>query len=110
MQSHLQERCTYSIFTALYHFQLDWFNNLILGLTDGFVVGGEVFYTLLSFMLAAEPLYHLSISKWITRCHLYDRRVQKEGSFFVVSGQHCISKNTRVLSLVIVDYIDHPFA
>lgn len=62
--------------------QLDWFNNLILGLKDGFVVGGEVFYTLLSFMLAVDPLYHLSISKWITRCHLYDRRVQKEGSLF----------------------------
>ena len=109
MQSHLQERCTYSIFTTLYLFQLDWFNNLILRLTEGFVVG-EVFYTLLSFMLAAEPLYHLSISKWITCCHLYERRVQKEGSFFVFSGQHCISKNTRVLSFVIVDYIDHPFA
>ena len=99
----------FNIYCIIYHFQLDWFNNLILGLKDGFVVGGDVFYTFLSFMLAVDPLYHLSISKWITR-HLYDRRVQKEGSFFVVSGQHCISKNTRVLFFVIVDYIDQPFA
>ena len=99
----------FNIYCIIYHFQLDWFNNLILGLKDGFVVGGDVFYTFLSFMLAVDPLYHLSISKWITR-HLYDRRVQKEGSFFVVRGQHCISKNTRVLFFVIVDYIDQPFA